>query len=332
MNSVTTRVIRLRSVYSPHKISKYLQTKGLRTSSTTWLKYLQEEQKKQYEDDGYTIAKNLLSEEEVDEGRKALHQLIERGRSITDQEKVIYEFGEGHCYDEPRIHRVRFPSQQHQTFDHFMKHPKLLDCIEDLIGPSFRYIAQDKLNVKPAGHGAAIRWHQDWAFFPHTNDSVLTASVLLHDVTRENGCLQIIAGSHKGPVLTHLAENETRFANSVTDPNFKPTNIRYLEAPAGSVTFHHVRVVHGSARNVSDKPRSVLCYIYNAMDAWPLLGVGDERFLNIGRLDFDAFDRTRLRGERCVRPRLADVPVELPVPFVESSVFQAPSDIPEPEP
>lgn len=46
---------------------------------------------------------------------------------------------------------------------------------------------QDKLNVKPAGYGGAIRWHQDWAFFPHTNDSVLTASVLLYDSIRENG-------------------------------------------------------------------------------------------------------------------------------------------------
>lgn len=46
---------------------------------------------------------------------------------------------------------------------------------------------QDKLNIKPAGYGAAIPWHQDWAYFPHTNDNVLTTSVLVHDATRENG-------------------------------------------------------------------------------------------------------------------------------------------------
>ena len=186
--------------------------------------------------------------------------------------------------------------------------------------------------MKPAGHGAPIPWHQDWAFFPHTNDSVLTASVLLHDTTRDNGCLQVVAGSHKGPTLSHFAEDEDKFANSITEKNFKPQNIRYLEAPAGSVTFHHVRTIHGSARNVSVNPRSVLCFIYNAMDAWPLLGVGDESFLNIGPIDFQSFDSTRLRGQRCVRPRLKDVPVVLPVPFNETtSVFQAPHEIAEPE-
>jgi len=148
------------------------------------------------------------------------------------------------------------------------------------------------------------------------------------------GCLQVISGSHKGPILSHYEdEKETRFVNAVNDRSFKPGDkIRYLEAPVGSVTIHHARAIHGSARNTSDHPRSVLCFIYTAMDAWPLLGVGDERFLNIGRVDFDEFDRTRLRGERCVRPRLTDVPVALPVPFDdESSVFNAGNHFQEPE-
>lgn len=329
-------LVSLRSnVLKKHK-STFFHTFAKRnfgTSHVNGLKHLSKEQKKQYEDEGYTIVKNLLSEEEISLGRKALDELLERGRNLTHQEKIIYEFGPDHSSENPRIHRVRFPSQQHSIFDGFLKHPKLLDCVEDLIGSSFRYIAQDKLNVKPACHGAAIKWHQDWAYFPHTNDSVLTASVLLHDVTRDNGCLQVISGSHKGPTFSHMNEDETHFAQVITDEKFKPENVRYLEAPAGSVTLHHVRVAHGSARNKSPNPRSVLCFIYNAMDAWPLLGVGDERFLNIGEMDFDAFDRTRVRGERCIRPRLADVPVILPIPFLDkTSVFMAPSNVPEPEP
>ena len=46
---------------------------------------------------------------------------------------------------------------------------------------------QEKLNAKPAGKGIAIPWHQDWAFFPHTNDSVVTASILIDNSSRENG-------------------------------------------------------------------------------------------------------------------------------------------------
>ena len=54
------------------------------------------------------------------------------------------------------------------------------------IGSSFRYMPQDKLNMKTS-YSSAIPCHQDWAFFPHTNDSALTTSVLIDDSTRENG-------------------------------------------------------------------------------------------------------------------------------------------------
>lgn len=52
---------------------------------------------------------------------------------MKDQKEIIFEFDEQHSHDNPRIHRVRFPSQQHKTFNGFMRHPKLLDAIEDLV-------------------------------------------------------------------------------------------------------------------------------------------------------------------------------------------------------
>ena len=52
---------------------------------------------------------------------------------MKEQKEIIFEFDEQHSYDNPRIHRVRFPSQQHKTFDGFMRHPKLLDAVQDLV-------------------------------------------------------------------------------------------------------------------------------------------------------------------------------------------------------
>ncbi len=62
---------------------------------------------------------------------------------------------------------------------------------------------QEKLNIKPAEGGLAIPWHQDWAFFPHTNDSVLTASVLIDDSTKENGNYHIFGSI--GALLFNLS-------------------------------------------------------------------------------------------------------------------------------
>lgn len=127
--------------------------------------------------------------------------------------------------------------------------------------------------------------------------------------------------------MSHLDE-ENNFVSIITE-NFKPEQVNYLECKAGSVTFHHVRVIHGSARNSSRHPRSTVCNIYAAMDAWPLLGVAGSDFKNTGPVNFNAFDETRVRGDPCIHPRLEKIPVTLPVPFDKPSTVFELSFIPE---
>jgi hypothetical protein len=77
---------------------------------------------------------------------------------------------------------------------------------------------------------------------------------------------------------------------------------------AGSVTVHHVRAVHGSAANLSGRERRFLLFQYRAADAWPLLGFPG---------GIEKFDELLLAGEPTVEPRLAPVPVRLPLPTAE---------------
>ena len=62
--------------------------------------------------------------------------------------------------------------------------------------------AENKINIKAPEYGAAVEWHQDWAFYPHTNDDLLAIGVALDDCEEENGPLMVIPGSHKGPYTT----------------------------------------------------------------------------------------------------------------------------------
>ena len=61
-------------------------------------------------------------------------------------------------------------------------------------------------NIKLAEFGAAVEWHQDWAFYPHTNDDILAVGVMLDDCTADNGPLLVVPGSHKGPIWDHHAD------------------------------------------------------------------------------------------------------------------------------
>ena len=62
--------------------------------------------------------------------------------------------------------------------------------------------------MKPAKVGSAVEWHQDMAYFPHTNDDLVTTLVYLDDATEENGCLRCSATSH------HYFDHAGRTANS----------------------------------------------------------------------------------------------------------------------
>lgn len=69
------------------------------------------------------------------------------------------------------------------------------------------------------------------------------------------------------------------------------------------------------------------------MDAWPLVGVAGSDFKNYGPVDFEKFDETRLRGDRCIFPRLAEIPVVLPIPLDQNStVFDMTHTADEPQP
>jgi phytanoyl-CoA hydroxylase len=75
-------------------------------------------------------------------------------------------------------------------------------------------------------------------------------------------------------------------------------------APAGSMSFHHVRLVHGSAQNTSNLPRQLLLYEFAAADAWPLLGVAN----------WDEFNSRIVAGAPTNQPRVTPVPVRMPLP------------------
>lgn len=172
-----------------------------------------------------------------------------------------------------------------------------------LIGPHIR-LHGAKLNMKSAGFGAPVEWHQDWAFYPHTNDDVLATGILLDDCVEENGPMLMIPGSHRGRLYDHHADgvfcgaitgelNQIDFAKAVP-----------LTGKAGSMSIHHARTLHGSAQNRSQKQRRLLLFEYTAADAWPLMGV----------TDLAEFNSRIVLGQPSVEARPRPAPVRMPLP------------------
>ena len=134
---------------------------------------------------------------------------------------------------------------------------RLLDLVEMLIGPDIVMWAS-ALFCKPAKTGLEVPWHQDGQYWPIRPRATVTLWIALDDVTRDNGCMRVIPGSHQMGEFQHeVSEREDLVLNNVLDdPRIDLDRARDIELERGQVSLHHVDIVHGSQPNTSGRRRA----------------------------------------------------------------------------
>lgn len=265
-----------------------------------------------YRENGYLMIENAVSPAELEALRRVTYDFIEQSRQVGESND-IFDLDEGHGPASPRLTRIKLPHKQHPIYDKVLRSERMQGYFKALLGANV-VLQTSKLNTKAPGGGAAVEWHQDWAFYPHTNDDMLAFGLMLEDVDQANGPLMVIPGSHKGPLLSH--HNNGVFAGAVDpdDPDFHFDRAVTLTGKAGSMTVHHARTLHGSAPNKSDRARLILFFEACAADAWPLLGAGAYMHrLPQREMWADLLERM-ICGEPVIEPRIEKVPVRLPLP------------------
>ena len=272
---------------------------------------ISDEQVAFYREHGYLVVEGVLDSARLDELRRVTDRII-AGAGGTRAHTDVYDLEDSHTPSAPRVRRIKEPTKVHPVYYALARDGRILSVLSRLIGPDIRFHG-DKLNIKAAAYGAPVEWHQDWAFYPHTNDDVLAVGILLDDAREENGPMMVVPGSHKGPIFDH--HHDGRFAGAFDHEasRLDVSGAVPLLAPAGSITVHHARTVHGSTLNRSSRPRRLILFEFTAADAWPLLGMG-----SYGADDFEVFNRRIVAGAPCSRPRLVPVDVRLPLPMAHS--------------
>jgi phytanoyl-CoA hydroxylase len=253
-----------------------------------------------YAQDGYTAIDRFLDPSEVSDLQLVTDEFVERSRAVSIHNDV-FDLEPGHTPEAPRLRRLKSPHRQHPVYDRLLRDERLLDVVEALIGPHLRFQGT-KLNVKSPEFGSPVAWHQDWAFYPHTNDDVLAVGIAIDDMMVANGCLMVVPGSHRGPTLDHHQDGV--FVGSVSE-SYAAAGAVPIELHAGGISIHHARTVHGSAPNLSSRPRRLLLFEYAGADAWPLLGPAD---------GWDEHHARLLRGDEVLEPRMERLPVRIPWP------------------
>ncbi len=269
-----------------------------------------------YKDQGYLLLENRVPMDVIDAIRAEIIRFRAIASGMTQSDDKI-DLEDSHSAEDPRIRRVKLPHTQSEVVNDLLHSDAILAPVRDLIGPSLR-LQTTKLNMKSAGYGAAVEWHQDWAFYPYTNDDVLAVGLILDDMTEENGPLMVFPGTHREGVFNHHHNGAFVGAMDLADCGLDIKDAVPLMGPAGSISIHHARIVHGSALNRSTRDRRIIFYEMMAADAFPIVG-GRGAWTGL-----EEFDSRMLCGETTLDPRVTPCPmrVAFPDPPTDGSIYE----------
>lgn len=240
---------------------------------------LSDAQKKLFFQDGYIVIKNLISPDELKTLREHYANLVlgrvpdfperhisrqapgqaqtlepptphgnqhnRRGTQVFPKGEENYETQRSAPLTDPidAVNKMNVPSRYDPVFDTFVRSPKIVDIVADLMGSNIK-LYYDQVFAKPP-YARANRYHQDsvfWGFF--ASNFQVTCQLLLDDATPENGCVRFIPGSHNFGLVNwdHLPYMLTE---DVLDQEVA------VPLTAGDATFHHSLALHCSGPNTT---------------------------------------------------------------------------------
>lgn len=209
-------------------------------------KVLSPEAVEQYHRDGFYFPVRVMSEEDARRYRRSLEE---------------HEGRLGQPLQSNRRHKV------HLLFtwaNELVHHPKILDAVEDVIGPNILCWTSNFF-IKEPKTPDYVSWHQDATYWGLSSDEVITAWVALSDAPIESGAMKFWAGSHKFDQIEHqdtFHEHNLLSRGQEIAVDVPEGEGVLVPLKAGEISLHHVKLVHGSESNQSDDRRIGLAIRY----------------------------------------------------------------------
>ena len=218
---------------------------------------LSQAQIESYQRDGFLILRHFFADEVIDQLKQTAHE-----DRILDQTSFGRADGEGGV--------VRLSLWNHPTdtiYGAIARSRGLVDAVEQLLGGE-AYHYHSKMIMKDAKTGGAWAWHQDYGYWYQNGllyPNLCSAFIAVDPNTRENGCMQVVRGSHLLGRLDHQVTGEQA---GIDDARIEAITQRletvYLVMEPGDLVLFHANTLHRSDQNRSDNPRWSMICCYNA--------------------------------------------------------------------
>lgn len=277
---------------------------------------LTEEQIDSYWRDGYLVLEHALLPRQVTGLVADFDAWKEESRSHTEaygetmDGRARFDIEPGHSADAPALRRVASPVEVSDAYLDAMRTAPAVDAVAQLIGPNVEF-NNSKINSKQPGAATAVKFHQDFMFQPHTNEDLVAVLFFVDDVTDENGPLEVVPGTHRGPLHSHWHDGVYTGAVAAEIVESECGETVSVTGTAGTACLMHTRLLHGSAPNRSARPRTLFISEYRAEDS---------KALQVNHLP-SIYDGEVVRGERTNQVRCSSYEMTYPEVPTGASFF-----------
>jgi hypothetical protein len=251
-----------------------------------------EQQIRQFHEDGFFLVERLFDSEQIELLRK-----IARLEHADDQLAARRRDGQGGAI------RLAVENELGDNMGSaFVRSRSIVDTMERLLGGEV-YHYHHKLILKEPRTGGAWEWHQDYGYWYHNGclfPHLASCLIAVDRATRENGCLEVLKGSHEMGRIDHgKVGDQTGADMEHVRAALERLERVYCEMEPGGAIFFHCNLLHCSAQNHSPDPRWALICCYNAarndpykdsrhprykfLEKWP-----DEKILEVGHRQWSA--------------------------------------------
>jgi ectoine hydroxylase len=215
------------------------------------------EQVSQFHADGYIILPQLLDEEEI-----TLLRQIAKADHALEQEAGSRADGEGGAVK--LVVRNELPEDT--IYGAIVRSRRIVAACEQVLGDEV-YHYHHKMILKEARIGGAWAWHQDYGYWYNNGclwPDMASCMIAVDRATRENGCLQVVRGSHRLGRIEHGKVGDQTGADPerVAAVTARLETV-YVDMEPGSAVLFHGNTLHRSDQNKSEHPRWAFICCYN---------------------------------------------------------------------
>ncbi|MEM9100821.1 MAG: phytanoyl-CoA dioxygenase family protein [Pseudomonadota bacterium] len=238
---------------------------------------LTEKQRLAFNYNGFLVIKNVANTEWLEKFHQVTEKLLSEALPPIEYEADLQYPGAPNSkggIGGRTIRRIRQAFGRDPLFNQWINHPTLKSVVQSIVGsPSWLVKAHHNcVMTKFPEHSSDSLWHQDLRYWSYSKGELVTSWLALCHEHAENGCLQVIPGSHKLNFDASRFDEKAFFKAKHSENMAMFRQAKVVELDPGDLLIFHCRLIHAAMRNFTTQPKFAVVMTFRGEQDQPIEG------------------------------------------------------------